>query len=349
MNARFAALHVRRTASWKTTSATVGTIVVAAYARGPAGAPVSDEIAYDQTRALWSLALVLLGGIALWRGASIPDRWFAREGAWLGASPLSRLRIATSALLGTVAGLFFLIALATVAIALCSRSPDRPVELAVVAGPEQSVLLLEGESFEQSLETNEVRLPPGALVRVRVTPTLGGVGPTTFVRAGAGGPALERSVARRTWIEVPNHAGIVALENVGSGALAVLGPRPVEVWRPSSALLGGHARAGAHAAALLCVLVSLALGAGAWMGQGIAAMLAFSLWIGIGLPGALPEGIARRIPGATGLGRVLDAIGEGHVPAQPSLLSGGVAVAALVAAVLVATPALRTWHREDRG
>ena len=348
MNVRLTALYARRTASAKAVLGIVGVLLVAALLRRSANEPVSDALAFDHARALWSVALVMLGGIALWSGASIPHRWFTGEGEWLGAAPLSRYSIATSALVGTLLGLVVLGVAATVTISLVSRTPDRPMELALIGGSEQSFLLLEGESFEQVLERHYVSVPDEALVRIRVTPTIGGLGPTTFVRASAGGPTIERPVARRTWIEVPHHAGAVSLENLGPGALAVLGPWPVEAWRPSTARLGGHARVLMHCAALLCLLLALSFGAGAWMSPGIAALLAFSLWLSTGTPGLIPQRMGHEFTGATSLGRVLDAIGEGRVPAQLSLIHSGVACAALVIAILVATPALGTWYRENR-
>ena len=327
---------------------TAGVIVLAALLRGSTDEAMGDAIAFDHARALWSVALVILGGLALWRGASIPHGWFTGEGEWLGTVPLSRVSIAASALGGTLAGLVALTVVATLTITCVTRLPDDPMELAAVGGPEHSILLLEGESFEQLYSERGLDLPDGTRTRVRVTPTVGGEGPTTFVRASAGGPAIEQPVARRRWIEVPHRVGTIALDNLGPGALAVLGPWPVEIWRPTRALLGGHARAGVHACALLCVLASVAYAAGAWMGPGIAALLAFSLWIASGLPRGSPEWTRLGLSGPSNLDGVLGAIGEGRAPSPLSTVDSVVSLAAIALAILAVRPALDTWYRENR-
>ena len=304
----------------------------------------------------WLVGLLLASPLLLVQAARIPDRWFRAEGDWLGVSPAPRSSIVRSSLAGLALGAAALAAAAGVGAAGVGANPARAaapgggalLERAVVAGPSRSFVLMPGDTFEQAL-------PPGSFVegdrvRVRVTPTLGGAGPTTSARLVLGDRIEEVLIARRTWVELEASAGRteVRLTNTGEGALAILGPRPVEVWRPSGALVGGHLRMAAHVALHLLFLGALALGLGAWMGPGIAGALAAALWLGLrmGLDG---PGTGEWLPGGAALGSGLAALGEGR---SPSPVAGGVLAAAGAAVLLgfaLTRAALSAWRRDSRG
>ena len=226
------------------------------------------------------------------------------------------------------------------------------LEASSVGGPMRSLVLMPGEAFEQPLDSDGA---PGREVRVRTTVTLGGAAPTTHALVEASGSRERVMIARRTWLTADLHpyASTVKITNVGQGALAILGPLPVEVWTPSSAFLRGHLRAWAHASAFLVALVSVALLLGVSMGPGVAALLAGSLWLGLWMLvtrlGVDVGAAADWLPGGPSLGRALGALQEGRSPlpvAGANLASAG---AALIASWWLGSRLLRTWRDEVRG
>ncbi|MEM9383379.1 MAG: hypothetical protein AAGB93_25780, partial [Planctomycetota bacterium] len=282
------ALHARRVAGPPAVVVVLGVASLAAL-----GAPVdptfdpapeldAEGAAVVRASAAWIAGLVAIVALTLVPAARIPEVWFRREGAWLGPSGASRARIVMSAGAGVTAGCVVLAAMtAATAAAFARGDRARPLyELGVTAGPTRSVVLAPGETFEQSLEGTA--LTPESLVRVRVMPTYGGRAPATRAVLGSADGAPSVSVARRTWLESPADPAhpTVSVANVGEGALAVLGPRAVEVWRPSEALFGGTARLAFHVALFAATLAALAFALGAWMSPGVAALLAFAVWLG---------------------------------------------------------------------
>jgi hypothetical protein len=307
----------------------------------------------------WIAGLVVASAFTVLFAARIPDRWFRQEGDWLGTSATSRSAIVSTSLAGTLAGVSAL----PVIIGLIAGSLDRTpaadsasggslLELVLVAGPSRSLVLMPGERFEQALPEKalpEKALPPEAQVRVRVAPALGAEGATTRALIESAGRAAERMVARRAWLEVeaPRSGGLVTVTNVGDGALAVLGPDPVEVWSPSSALAGGHLRLAAQAGLYLAFLAALAFGLGAWMGPGIAGSLALALWLGARM--ALDSTVAAEaLPGGAALAAALDAIAEGRSPQLVPPALALTAAGATLAGFALARTSLGTWHRESR-
>lgn len=302
----------------------------------------------------WIAGLVVASAFTALFAARIPDRWFRQEGDWLGPSGASRSSIVRTSLAGALAGaaaLSLVIGLIAGSVgrptATGTASQDQLLELAMIAGPSRSLVLMPGERFEQSLPAGH--LPPQARVRVRVAPTLGAEGPTTEALLASPGQASEQKVARRTWLEVaaPTSEGPVTVTNVGSGALAVLGPGPVEVWRPSRAMGGGHARLTGHAALHLAFLAALAFGLGAWMGPGIAASLALALWLGARMALA-PTVLAEALPGGAALAAAIDAVAEGRSPqvVRPAMVL--VTAGAVLVGFALARGSLGTWRRESR-
>ncbi|MEM1448396.1 MAG: hypothetical protein AAF957_26960 [Planctomycetota bacterium] len=341
------ALHARRVAKPVTVAVTVGVATLAAL-----GAPVepgfTGEFAVDadgvRAGATWTAGLVALVALTLVPAARIPARWFRAEGSWLGTSRASRSTIVASAGAGVAAGCLALTtAVAAVAAITVDDRQAEVYELGAVAGPTRSIVLGPGESFEQSLEGTA--LTRASRIRVRVMPTFGGKAPATRALHGTPDRLTTARVARRAWLEVPADPSRprVAVTNVGDGALAVLGPDAVEVWRPSRALLGGHARLALHVALFVATLAAVALGVGAWMSPGIAALLAFALWIGART--ALPTGW---IPGGEHLGVALAAIGEGRSPSPLGAGPVATAVALHAAAWGSARAALGSWFDEVR-
>lgn len=350
-----AALQARRVAGPSAIVVVVGVASLAALgapvdpAFAPAAESSADGAADVRASAAWIAGLVAIVALTLVPAARIPEVWFRREGAWLGPSGASRARIVVSAGVGVAAGCVALAAL-TAATATAFARGDRPgplYELGATAGPTRSVVLAPGETFEQSLD--EATLTPGSLVRVRVMPTYGGSAPATRAVLGSADGDSSIVVARRTWLESPADPAqpTVTVANVGEGALAVLGPRAVEVWRPSRALLGGSARLAVHVALFAAALATLAFALGAWMSPGVAALLAFAVWLGARM--ALEGGGAGAwLPGGEHLARALSAVAEGRGPSAPGVRPVAAALAVHGAAWIAVRVGLGSWFDEVR-
>ncbi|MEM8712724.1 MAG: hypothetical protein AAGG01_17370, partial [Planctomycetota bacterium] len=285
------------------------------------------------------------------------------EGDWLGTTALHRGSLVASAFSGAALGAVVLVCAVGATVHAIrpggAELGDAPrLELSATGGPERSVVLHPTESFTLPLGVAGAPAKSAArgAIRVRATVTIGADAPTTralIERLDASGRPDARSespVARRTWLEI-DHVGethAVRVTNVGSGALAILGPAPVQVWEPSSAWLNGTPRALAHAAAWILTLAAGALALGVVMGPGIAAALSFSLWLGAWLIADLTGGLMW-LPGGPAAARALDAIADGRVPSAPPAALLLAAVAAFSASCVIGTGWLRSWRDEVRG
>lgn len=308
-------------------------------------------------RSAWWFSIAAVALIGAVRAAALPDAWLCGMGDWIGTAARPRRELLAAAWTGAALGTVLLVAAAASPIALRSAwnhaDSAALMEPESVGGPRRSLVLMPGDMFEQPIGSEEAR---GREVRVRATATLGAVAPTTFALVEAGTASTRVSVARRSWLTVELHpyASSVRVKNVGNGALAILGPHPVEVWTPSSALLGGHLRVGAHAACFLVALVSVALMLGVILGPGVAALFAASLWLGAWMlatgQGAGPfEVVADWMPGGRSLGRALGAVHDGRSPLPVAAASLASAGAIVVASWLLGSQLLRSWRDEVRG
>lgn len=352
-------LHARRTATPAALAIVVGAGVVA-FLGAPTGASlVTTSSVFLQevvlsgdsgAQSAWTATLVVMVVLTLLPAAGVAQRWFRSEGDWLGTAPTPRLRIIASALCGVIIGSVLLAATAGVVTstrALLSDHAGPLLECAAIAGPRRSIVLMPGESFEQVIA--DVAIPDGTRVRVRVTPTPGAGPPTTEARHGATGEEHIERVARRTWLEssASTATNSVRVTNVGEGALAVIGPGPVEVWRPSRALGRGHLRLAAHVGLFLGVLAALAFTLGAWMSPGIAALLAFSLWLGARML-VVESAYGHWLPGGAGLAASLGAVAEGRSPLRPAFAAVVATLVTCVLAIATTAPAVRSWRKEIR-
>lgn len=279
---------------------------------GPAGgaiaAPVAPDAAVrDLGRAAWvtlSAALLVLAAAA---GASAGSAYRRRDNAWLGRSGLTLPATFTCAFLGLASGLGALTVAGAAAHGAAFPGAAERLELSATAGPEGSVRLLPGESLAQSLAA--VPRPGRARVRLRLVPTVGGTAPTSAVEVAfdGGAPRPLAPVVRRTWVDAPLPEGAsgLTLTNAGDGAVALVGPRGIEVWAERQALLGGVPRLGLRLLTTALWTCALAFGLSAWMGPGIAGLLALSLLLALGrlLP-VSPLG---------GLADALEAVAEGRL------------------------------------
>ncbi len=364
MNLAFAVLEARRTA---TGTALVCTLVVTLLAllksagaiEGPAAlenlTAVESRVNLSRIPAAWTAGLMIVGGWCVVRSANLAQGWFGSrgagenpgEGCWLAPTVPSRFGIAAAAQAGIAAAgaLLAMSMAAAIALAAPIEGSGPLLEPFAVAGPVRSHLLLPGARFEQTF--GDIRPPAGATVRVRMTPTANVGAGTTRVEISAGGSVVRRPLVRKSWVEtgLPEGVDAVATRNVGDGSAALLGPRPVEIWQPSNALLRGHLRAWLHACALLIFLTGMALGAGLWMSPGISAATSLSLWLFLAATGFGPQWV----PGTGDMGKALAALGDGRAPAIPSPWTWVIAAAAAALAALMAMPALRSWHHEERG
>jgi len=359
MIAALVGLHARRTATPAALAIVAGAGIVA-FLGAPTGASLVttssvflQEVARggdSGAQSAWTATLVVMVMLTLLPAAGVAQRWFRSEGDWLGTAPTPRLRIIASTLCGVTIGSVLLAATAGVVTstrALMDEHAEPLLERAAIAGPRRSIVLGPGESFEQVLAS--VAIPEDARVRVRVTPTFGGASPTTEARYGTAGEENLERVARRTWLEssASTATNNVRVTNVGEGALAVIGPGPVEVWRPSGALGRGHMRLAAHVGLFLCVLAALAFTLGAWMSPGIAALLAFSLWLGARML-VVGSAYGNWLPGGAGLAESLNAIAEGRSPLRPAFAAVVATLVTCVLAIATTAPALHSWRKEIR-
>ncbi len=308
-------------------------------------------------RSAWWFSMATVALVATVRAAALPDAWLTGEGDWIGTAARPRSAVLAAAWTGAALGTVVLAGAATLAIAVkrpwVDTGPAELLEPASIGGPKRSLVLMPGEIFQQPLPSDEAR---GREVRVRSTATLGAGAATTRALVESGHSSERFIVARRTWltVDLTPYASEVRVTNVGDGALAILGPLPVQVWTPSSALLGGHLRVWAHASSFLIALVSVALMLGVVMGPGVAALLACSLWLGAWMF-ATGQGMGQTgptadwMPGGPALGRALDAVQGGRSPlpvAAANLATTGVT---FIASWILGSKLLRTWRDEVRG
>ncbi|MGK0481026.1 MAG: hypothetical protein ACJAQ3_000997 [Planctomycetota bacterium] len=334
----------------------------------PAAALLVGAVAFitPDPHAAWIFTLTLLALVTTARAASWPDAWLTGEGDWLGTAAIPRPSLLASAWIGGALGAIALAAVGALAIAaraelgtssaITGTGTAPRLEPSLLAGPSRSLILMPGETFEQPLPSAQATgsltgSPIVRRARVRTTATMGGEAPTTFALIEGGTARKRVSVARRTWLEIDlaPDAPSVRVTNVGEGALAVLGPDPVEIWTASSAWLGGHLRLWAHASAWLVALLSLALTLGVVMGPGVATLLALSIWLGawmlLGQGAAAPEWL----PGGPALHRALASIQSGQSPLPPPTSAIAAAAATLAASAAAGSVLLRTWRDEVRG
>ncbi|QDV08930.1 hypothetical protein Poly30_44850 [Planctomycetes bacterium Poly30] len=312
----------------------------------------------SDARAAWTFSVAAIALIATVRAAAWPDAWLTGEGDWLGTAPVPRTWLMASAWIGAALGTLVLTAAASATIAARSAWDGEVghtlLEAERIAGPARSIVLMPGESFEQPIGEPAAPASPGRKreVRVRSTVTLGGETPTTIALIEAGGASQRIFVARRTWlaVDLPGAATSVRVTNVGEGALAILGPDPVEVWSSSNAWLGGVVRMWGHASAWLVTLVSLALLLGVVMGPGVAAVLAACVWLGAWMiwsraAGAPPDWL----PGGPAFQRALEATHEQRSPLAPPTVAIAAAAATVMGGAAVGAVLLRHWRDEVRG
>ncbi|MEL6907425.1 MAG: hypothetical protein AAFP22_18605, partial [Planctomycetota bacterium] len=315
-------------------------------ADGGSGVPHGDALEanalHEGARAGWIGAALVISWAGSARAARFGGDWHARDGLVLGALPLGRAGVALAALVGIVLGSLVPCATSAAALAWTAPGPRAPLELAVRSGPERSVRLAPGARLAHAFALPAGTSGPAserAVARVRLAPTVGGASPTSRVRVTSGDASAGGLVVRRTELEVPLASDGILVENRGEGAVAVLGPAPFEVWRPTHALLGGHLRMAAHVALACTVLFAAVLAAGAWIGPLIAGGFGLALVLLPGLVGSAP--VWAPLPAAGGpLLHGLDALASGRAPNAGSPRALLLAVLSCAAAAAVAAPAL---------
>ena len=146
----------------------------------------------------WLAGVLVASVLVALFAARVPDRWFRDEGDWLGVTGTSRSSIVRTCLAGILTGAAgFSVVIGLVAGAL-GGGPDAPLgdhatpapllELASIAGPSRSLLLMPGERFEQELPDGAIG--PDTRVRIRVAPALGAEGATTSAPDRVGRPGI---------------------------------------------------------------------------------------------------------------------------------------------------------------
>lgn len=302
-----------------------------------------------------TLGLTLAGAALVWHAAALASRWRAGDGDWLGARPIGAGLALAASYLGLALGGLALVVATFGATALAGGPPARG--LAWRAGPERHVLLQPGETHAVTLR--DIDLPPGAALRVRLQNTPGSApfGDVLVVARVDGDARAEARVrvARRTFGEVllpararpdgddPRGDLVVEVTALGLGAIAVVGPRPVELWTAAGGALRVDAALAARALALLLAAAAVAVGFGAWVATPLAALGVLATWTCFAW---LAEGAAflgAFLPG-NGLVQALDVAAEGRLPTGAPLGHAlGVALAA-ASGLALARGALGSWR-----
>lgn len=318
----------------------------------PAALDVTDAGAAS---AGWIAALVVATAWAAMSCGRVLERWYDGESAWLAPTRPARALLAAAGTAGSAAGAAALsLAAAAAIIAIAPPTEGTLLELEGVGGPERSLVLEPGERYERTLPSAQVA-GLERRGRVRLMPTIGGTSPTTLARvevlsANRVAAASTTAIVHRGWVELPledpGGGTRLVVTNAGDGALAVLGPRPVQIWRASNALAGGHLRAAALVALWLAAVGALAVAAGAWTTPAIAGLLAaaVALFAATDVTGDAP--LLSHI--AEELSRGLAAVDEGRAPSMPGVGAIARAAAAIALATCAVRPALGRWRREGR-
>ncbi len=278
------------------------------------------------------------------RGAATSAEWRRRDVDWLGALPVSRAWALTVSWAGITAAALTLSVLGAAISELSAsrRAPGPSPALRFVRTlPAPPVTLTEAdEAARWSIADPRERMRAGT--RVRATLALAGGGPATEVelrarRAGGGaessGSVRLASGRGRVSIPVPAGSGAVefALTKGDDLAIATLVPEGFVLLEEDADASSSGAQVGTRVFLSGCALAGLALGLGAWMGPGLATLLALSL-----LPASWTlAALAPWWPGAD-LPAVLGLVGEGLLPGHPGptawIAAAGLATLGLAAA-----------------
>lgn len=299
-------------------------------------------------QAVWGGALLFLIPALAFHGAGLVGRWRAGEGDWLGSSPARPLGALVASWAGiALGGLAPLGATAALAEFAC-RGGGPTLARTWSGGPADAVHLeprLEnGQTFKCGLELGAT--VEGARLAVRLRPSIGAA-PTTDARVSLTRDGVEREarvrLATRTWVEVELVSGpgpvVLAVENLGPGAMAVMDGESFALWSPGGA--EGRASLGLLARGALAVAVTsaLAVGFGAWVGAATAGLGALcALLVATAFLGA-----PRAWPGAD-LARALDPVSLGRLP-EPMGFAPWLGALGLVAAgMTLARGGMGSWR-----
>jgi len=300
-------------------------------------------------RAVWSGVLLLLIPLATLHAASVPHRWRAGEGDWLGSRPVGRGPALVSALVGMLAACALVLG-ATAAIvelgtAFNSGAHGRSGESLALAWTRdlpRTIPLAPGGERHFTLEG----VPAGALLSLRLMPTYG-ADPTTdarltLTRADTTNAAQLR-IATRATLEARAPQGTGALEvrltNAGSGYLALLAHDGLELWRPAGSARQASLTLALRAFLALVPLLALALGTALFVGPWTASLGSLCTYLAAVAFLHAPAWY----PGADLL-RALDVVARGRLPATISPLSGVVAMCLVVLGLGLGTRGLRSWR-----
>ena len=311
----------------------------------------------------WTAILFVLLPLVLVRAASLAQRWRAGEGDWIGSRPIGKGAALWTSFLGVSAAALTLLLLCLAWVEW--RSPagqptfERlggdaletvrrvPAGAALEFVPELGARPEEGDQIRvralaSMLEPAQASTPrdasdssgaraPGSQARVVLT------------RAGHESAGRARRLLGRDWLSATVPAGEGALrvrvETLAGAPLLWLSPGSVELWRPIASEAAASLRLCAHTAWALLAGLALALGLGFWLSPITAAAAVLAL----GLAASWLPGGTRRVPGSD-LAALLETIGQGRVPREPSAALGLVALAAVALGLCLARLGLRSWR-----
>ena len=313
--------------------------------------PQQIERALSRQNTWTALLVIWLPGL-LFLAASTAPGWRRGEVAWLAGAAIGRGRILASTWLGgALAGALILLTCAVVAEVHAGEGP--PARRLAHETPTPRVVLLAGDPARIWQAT-----PPAAArtLRVPLVAVVGGALPhvrlsvrRTDEPPGATGATrhIERAVAGRVTCEVPLPPGTgpleVRLERLGEAdedgaGVAVLGAAVFTTPAASERLASVALLARAWLA--LCAWGALALALGTWFSGATAALgtlaVAIATWMSDSAPTWLP---------GRGIGRALEVIGEGFVPASLGAPEVAAAAGCVLLGLALGRAGLGTWRR----
>ncbi|MCY3001707.1 MAG: hypothetical protein NTV21_07875 [Planctomycetota bacterium] len=336
MNARAALFAFRRVAS----PATLALIALLAFAAAATERSTPPALARE---GLWNLVLVCAVPLLVARAAAHGARLNTRERNFVAASPHSPAAWFRSSVLGLAVATLVTLALAASSAEFSATNEPARLALRGVEPAPQSAVLDGRAPVRWSASAGH-----GETLRVELVFVPVGTNATVELRARRESKLQSaRALFNRSGsieVSAPEGDGELSLEleRVEGDALLLLVGGNVQRFVPAATPRLASVVLALHAGLALWSLLALAFALATWMAAGYAASLAGALALGPWLAG--DEFASTWSP----WGQLFDALalaGKGYVPAEPSLVALGVAVAQLALAGALFAAGIRRGGR----
>ncbi len=291
---------------------------------------------------VWATLGLFALPIIVFRAAAMPRRWRRRDASWIAPTPVARSAAALSGFLGAWTGAGLLVLAAALAAEAAIRDAGAALRVQGVLESPAVVLSDDDGAARWELRTPRAEeLAAGTLVRIRPT-VAPGSGPAVTVLAtlSAGDGSESTRVARRVFgrtvldLEVPPTArGALrfTLARMGPGAVLVLPARASELLVPARSERLASLELALRTWLALGAWLALAVGLGAWMRPGLAALATLAIVVA-----AARWSLARPLVPGSDLISAWELVGRGLVPPSAGLgVWIGLALALLLGAGLV--------------